>query len=257
MQYNTSSGKRDFGVSTGCQPAGDVGWWPMSKTGLDEFAETGTPDPGPEHRTKHELTQWLESHGGRVFWEEQNKWDHPTFTIKREGDSSGTPDLLILIDQKTVIAEYKTGSRVGQLYDAYPQLRGYWREYVECNLTYHAAGVSHRIDGFLTASQHSPKGRLFPQYAEKRQNYLDMDETRRGCFEWGQLPPAEFSSTQQHTRNLWRDVKEIAGENKATSSKTPNIGVLLSDVLETPSEDPAPALLWNAGSHNQAWEVLG
>ena len=31
MQYNTSSGKRDFGVSAGCQPAVQAGWWPMSR----------------------------------------------------------------------------------------------------------------------------------------------------------------------------------------------------------------------------------
>lgn len=229
----------------------------MSKTGLDEFAETETPDPGPEHRTKHELTQWLESHGGRVFWEEQNKWDHPTFSIERNGDSSGTPDLLVLIGQQTLVVEYKTGSRVGQLYDAYPQLRKYWREYVECDLTYHAAGISHRIDGFLTASQHSPKGRLFPRYAETRQDHLDMDETRQGCYNWGQLPPAEYRMTEQHTRLLWRDVKELVGEDTATADTTPNVGALLSDVLEEASDDPAPALLWNAGQSNQAWEVLG
>jgi hypothetical protein len=230
----------------------------VSGTGLDGFIPAGKMDAGPEHETKHELTQWLKNHGAGVFWEEANKWDHPTFRIERNGDSSGTPDLLVLLGGHTFVIEYKTGDSVGQLYDAHTQLRGYWREYVTNDLTYHTGDVAHHtVDGFLTASQHSPKGRLFPRYAETRQDHLDMDETRRGCYDWGQLPPAEFRMTEQHTRVLWRDVKEMAGEQKATSDETPNIGALLSDVLEHPSGDPTPAVLWNGGSHNQDWEVLG
>jgi len=211
---------------------------------------------GPEHETKHELTQWLKSHGAGVIWEEANKWDHPTFSVEHDDDSSGIPDLLVLLGGYTFVIEFKTGDSVGQVYDARTQLRGYWREYITGDVTYSIAGEPQAIDGFLTATQHSPKGRLFPSYAEKRQDYLNMDETRRGCYDWGQLPPAEYSATQQHTRGLWRDVKDIVGEEKATTAATPNIGALLSDVLETPSEDPNPAVIWNDGSHNQNWEVL-
>jgi len=228
----------------------------MSGKPLDEFTTASDLQAGPEHKTKHELTEWLESHDAGVFWEEANSWDHPTFEIDHDGDSSGTPDLLVLIGGYTFVVEYKTGDSVGQLYDALPQLRNYWKEYVTRDLTYRAGGVRHNIDGFLTASQHSPSGRLFPRYAEKRQDHLDMDETRQDCYDWGQLPPAEYRMTEQHIRTLWRDVKEITGEKVATSPGTPNIGSLLSDVLEQPKQDPEPAVLWNGGSNNQSWEVL-
>jgi len=228
----------------------------MSGESLDEFTSANDPQPGPEHESKHELTEWLESHGAGVFWEESNKWNHPTFNIQRTSEHGGTPDLLVLLGGFTFVIEYKTGDSVGQLYDALPQLRNYWKEYVTDDLTYQTGDVSHKIDGFLTASQHSPRGRLFPRYAETRQDHLDMDDTRQGCYDWGQLPPAEYRMTEQHIRVLWRDVKEMTGEELASSEKTPDIGSLLSDILEEPKQDPKPAVLWNDGSHNQGWEVL-
>lgn len=210
-------------------------------------------DAGPEHKTKHELTTWLRDHGAGVFWEEANPWDHPKFTIERD-HRGGTPDLVVLFGGYTFAIEYKTGSSVGQIYDSLPQLLGYWEEHVTNDQTYHVGGETLHIDGFLTATAHSRAGRLFPAYAEVRQNHLDMDETRRGCYDWGQLPPAEYRMTEQHIRTLWRLVKEI--DDKATDPETPHIGSLLSDVLTTPAANPTPAVLWNRGDTNQDWEVL-
>ena len=223
--------------------------------GVSSEAKSGEAvNAGPEHETKHEFTQWLKSHGAAVLWEESNAWDHPVFNIRRE-HSGGTPDLLVLINGRTFVVEYKTGSSVGQVYDALPQLLGYWREHVETEQTYTAGEHEFHVDGFLTATSHSRAGRLFPRHAEKRQDHLDMDETRQGCYDWGQLPPAEYRMTEQHIRTMWRMVKEIAGED-ATASDTPHIGSLLSDALAAPSSDPKPAVLWNKNSHNQCWEVL-
>jgi len=211
-------------------------------------------DAGPEHTTKHELTEWLSDHGAGVLWEEANPWGHPVFDIERD-HTGGTPDLLVLIDGYTFVIEYKTGSSVGQVYDAQPQLVRYWREHVETDQTYAVDGMKMDVDGFLTATSHSPTGRLFPGYAEVRQDYLDMDETRQGCYDWGQLPPAEYRMTEQHIRGMWRWVRQMGGD-AATESRTPHIGSLLSDVLVKPSDDPAPAVLWNKSRHNQHWEVL-
>jgi diadenosine tetraphosphatase ApaH/serine/threonine PP2A family protein phosphatase len=82
-----------------------------------------------------------------------------------------------------------------------------------------------------------------------------MDETRQKCYNWGQLPPAEYRMTEQHIRSLWRIVKQVGGEG-ATNEDTPHIGSLLSDVLEEPNTEPTPAVLWNKGPRNQSWEVL-
>ena len=209
---------------------------------------------GPEHTSKHELTQWLESHGAGVIWEESNPWGHNTFTIERD-HNGGKPDLVILIGGKTFAVEYKTAGSVGQVYDAAPQLVRYWIEHVTTDQAYVAGGTQLRIDGFLTATSHSRAGRLFPRYAEKRQDHFDMDETRQKCYSWGQLPPAEYRMTEQHIRMMWRMVKQTGVEG-ATDSDTPHIGSLLSDVLVNPSSDPAPAVLWNEGRRNQSWEVF-
>jgi len=229
-----------------------------SDASLSEFQRASDMDAGPEHSTKHEVTEWLEEHGAGVLWEESNPWDHPTFEIERDG-SGGTPDLVVLLDGKTFVVEYKTGDSVGQVYDSRTQLLGYWLEHVQTEQRYMAGGTELRIDGFLTATSHSHAGRLFPRYAEKRQDHLDMDETRQKVYEIGQLPPAEYRMTEQHIRALWRDVKlfgDTLGIEDPAGSETPHVGSLLSDALVEPSKDPHPAVLWNKSRHNQCWEVL-
>jgi len=229
-----------------------------SDTSLSEFQRASDIDAGPEHTTKHELTEWLDDHGAGVLWEESNPWGHPTFEIERDGDG-GVPDLVVLLDGKTFVVEYKTGDAVGQVYDSLPQLLGYWLEHIQTDQRYMAGGTELRIDGFLTATANSHAGRLFPRYAEKRQDHLDMDDTRQKVHELGQLPPAEYRMTEQHVRTLWRGVKLLGnmfGIDDPTGSETPHVGSLLSDVLVEPSKDPSPAVLWNKSRHNQCWEVL-
>lgn len=229
-----------------------------SDTSLSEFQRASDIDAGPEHMTKHELTEWLDDHGAGVLWEESNPWGHPTFEIERDG-GGGVPDLVVLLDGKTFVVEYKTGDAVGQVYDSLPQLLGYWLEHIQTDQRYMAGGTELRIDGFLTATANSHAGRLFPRYAEKRQDHLDMDDTRQKVHELGQLPPAEYRMTEQHVRTLWRGVKLLGNMfdiGDPTGSDTPHVGSLLSDVLVEPSKDPSPAVLWNKSRHNQCWEVL-
>lgn len=226
----------------------------MSHKPISEFTNSSQTDAGPEHSSKHQLTKWLKKNGAGVLWEEENEWEHPTFEIRREF-RGGVPDLIILIDGKTFVVEYKTGDSVGQVYDSLPQLIRYWQEHIESGQEYYAGETKLKVDGFLTASSHSRFGRLFPRYAERRQDYCDMDETRQSCREWNQLPPAEYRMTEQHIRTMWRMVKQIGG-GKATDHDTPHVGSLLSDVLVSPSDDPNPAILWNKGTANQQWEVL-
>lgn len=227
----------------------------MSNKPLSDFTPASEVGASPEHQSKHELTQWLKAHGAGVLWEEANRWDHPTFSIERE-HTGGVPDLVVLLDGKTFVIEYKTGGSVGQVYDSLTQLLGYWKEHVNTTQDYKAGDTVLHVDGFLTASRHTKAGRLFPRYAERRQDHLDMDETRQKCSsEWGQLPPSEYRMTEQHIRNMWRVVKMI-GDDSATTAKTPHVGALLSSALSDPAADPKPAVLWNETRHNQNWEVL-
>lgn len=213
-------------------------------------------DPGPEHRAKHQLTQWLEGHGATVWWEEANAWDYEQFSIRRDNDTGGIPDLIIEIDGLTFVVEFKSGESVGQIYDALLQLHGYWTEHLTTNQTFYVDGRSVEVDGFLTASKHSRFGRLFPRYAEEaKETFEDMDEDRASCVKYGQLPPTEYRMTEQHVRVLWRQAKDTLA-NLDGVDDAPAVGSLLSDHLEREKIDPQPAVLWNRGRTNQDWEVL-
>jgi len=211
---------------------------------------------GPEHEAKHKITQWLEDHGATVWWEQSNPWGYDQFTIERDADAGGIPDLVVEINGYTFVVEFKAGESVGQLYDAQIQLHGYWVEHIANDQTYVVGDRSVSVDGFLTASKHSRFGRLFPPYAEVLQRHEDMDESRQSCYRYGQLPPQEYRMTEQHIRCLWRWAKQ-SEENFANVGRTPYIGSLLSDHLEREQVDPTPAVLWNKGRANQDWEVLG
>ena len=218
------------------------------------MSEANEVNAGPEHSAKHEITQWLEDHGAQVWWEETNPWGYDLFTIKGPADVGGVPDLVVEFDDTAVVVEFKTGSSVGQIYDAKLQLHGYWTEHIAHDQQFIGGDRLIEIDGFVTASQHSPEGRLFPRYAEVLQPYADMDESRQWCADADILPNAEYRMTEQHTRTLWRLANQTES-NLNGNRRTPHIGSLLSSKLD--GEAGRPAVLWNAGSQNQDWEVFG
>jgi hypothetical protein len=212
--------------------------------------------PGPEHKDKNDLTDWLERHGARVWWEESNHWGHEQYTINREANTGGIPDLVVEIDGRVFVVEFKSGDGVGQIYDALHQLHGYWVEHIVNDQAYVVGGRSVTVDGFLTASKHSRFGRLFPTHAEKAKTTVDtMDDGRASCVKYGQLPPTEYRMTEQHVRTLWRRAKETLSNIEGVS-QAPAVGALLSDHLEREQIDPSPAVLWNRGNTNQDWEVF-
>jgi len=218
------------------------------------MSDASSSSPGPEHSAKHKLTEWLQSHGARVWWEETNPWGHDLFTINRAAETGGIPDLVVEFDDTAVVVEFKTGGRVGELYDAALQLQGYWAEHIANEQQFIVGHRTVSIDGFVTASQHSPKGRLFPRHAEVLQPYTDMDESRQWCADADILPDAEYRMTEQHTRTLWR-LADRFQSNLDTSAAAPHIGALLSSKLDGNGQQPA--VLWNRGSQNQDWEVFG
>lgn len=217
------------------------------------MSEAGAAARGPEHRAKHELTQWLESHGATVWWEETNPWDYPLFTIDRASDAGGVPDLVVEFGTAVLVVEFKTGGSVGEVYDALTQLHGYWAEHIAHDQQFIVGSRTVKIDGFVTASKHSPEGRLFPRYAEVLQPYCDMDESRQWCADADILPDAEYRMTEQHTRTLWRLANQTESNLNGVGA-TPHIGALLSGKLDGGGRHPA--VLWNQGSQNQDWEVF-
>lgn len=213
---------------------------------------------GPEHETKHSLTKWLESHGARVWWEESNAFDHDLFTIDRDGQTpQSRPDLVVELDGRAFVIEFKPGESKSGVYDALLQIHGYWMNHIVHDQNYIVEDRPVKIDGFLTATKHSRFGRVFSaEHEGDLQTLEEMDDGRASCAEYGQLPPAEWGMTEQHVRTLWRLGAKSQENLITTGGYVPALGTLLSDHLETEQFDPTPAVLWNRGKTNQSWEVL-
>jgi hypothetical protein len=203
---------------------------------------------GPEHTAKHELTEWLHEHDIDVYWEESNPWNHATFSAHGTGDK---PDMILQADEFTLVCEFKPGTSTAQLYDATLQTHRYWRQISTNDMRLRIDDKPVTVDGVLTASGESEKGRLFPGWAETLAMHQDYDEGRKYCSRVNVLPRAEFRMTEQHTRTLWR----LSKRDNISIDEPPYIGALLSTNLDK-GDQVRPAVLWNEGDDNQNWEVI-
>lgn len=220
----------------------------MSRAGSGPDAGTDA-DINPEDRTKHTLTQWLTDHGATVYWEKSNAFDYPTFYIE---NTSEKPDLLVEIDGAAIAIETKSGRSKAEVYDAAPQLQGYWFNHLQPDNIYvvDGGGRAVEIDGFVTATKHSIDGHLFPIADESLLPPSTYSDGREFAIESGWIPALEYNMTEQHVRMLWRRVKQ------ADASGAPAVGALLSTALEPEwDSDPAPAVLWTHGDR-QEWRWL-
>jgi len=210
---------------------------------------------GPEHEAKHRLTEWLKEHGASVWWEEQNAWAHPVFSMETSGESVGRPDLIIKIDGETLVAEFKVPDGGGEVYQAQAQLFFYWFEYNQRDHRFMIDGEAVDVDAFVTATKNSRAGHLFPEYDEPEPVvYSEMSEGQQIAVDSGALPRAEYPMTEQHIRALWR-LSNRADKTLDGFEDTPLLGSLLSDALIPRNSAPGrPAVLWNAGG--QDWEVF-
>lgn len=174
-----------------------------SKAGGTPTDEELPGDTGPEDRAKHELTQWLENHGGEVYWEKRNAFDYPTFYIE---DTTEKPDLLVEIGDVVLAVETKSGRSKAEVYDAAPQVQGYWFNYLRPNNLYVVDSGDRQldIDGFVTATKHSIDGHLFPIPDESLLPPSTFSNGRKFAIESGFIPPLEYNMTEQHVRMLWR-----------------------------------------------------
>ena len=212
------------------------------------------PDaPGPEHREKHRVTQWLKDWGASVWWEESNAWGHDTFTIKR-GDVrvASKPDLVVEVGNTVFVVEFKPAISNSSVYDSTVQLHGYWLNHCVHDQTYVCGGRGRSVDGFVTATGNSIVGHLFPGDAEELQQTHEFSKSRRRAISRGQLPEREYNMTEQHIRTLYR-LRDKATDNAGVKGG-PAVGSLLSTALDG-EHDPQPALLWK-GDSGENWRVL-
>lgn len=212
-------------------------------------------DVGREHQEKHRVTEWLQSYGGDVWWEEKNAWHYDVFKIRR-GDHyiQEKPDLVVKIDNCCFAVEFKPCTSKSSVYDAKTQLHGYWLNHTIHDQVYECDDRAVSIDGFVTATGNSIVGHLFDGRDESILDPEHFGTGRKEAIKRGQLPAREYNMTEQHVRTLWR-LRKNAVENVGTISRGPAVGALLSTALGGDT-DPSPALLWS-GENGQNWRILG
>lgn len=209
--------------------------------------------PGPEHQEKHQISQWLKKHGGKVWWEEINHWNYPTFKIEQNGSlKQSKPDLVVQFDSTTVAAEFKPKRSKSSVYDALLQLHEYWQDHFAFDERYICDGQHVTVDGFVTATGNSIVGHLFNGRDEDSLPTEHYGSGRLRAIDKGELPKQEWNMTEQHVRQLWRlRNKTLDGLNRANA---PALGALLSTQLDG-DIDPAPAVLWKT-DRGQNWRRL-
>lgn len=215
---------------------------------MSRAGETGVTvsDLEPEEATKVRLSEWLTNHDLKVAWEKQNGHGYDVFHVD---DAPRKPDLLIQRPYGyTIAAETKRDDSKSDTYTALLETNDYWLQYRTGQTEYTLDGETVDIDGFVVANGHSLRGRLFEKKYEKRLEGDDFGEGRQGAIDRGELPPMEYSMTEQFTRIQWRVAKKVDGEFGT------GIGALLSTALEW-DIPPKPAVLWTQGTRQDWFEL--
>lgn len=215
----------------------------MSRTGQ---TGAGVSDSQPEEATKVRLSEWLTDHGLSVAWEQQNDHGYDVFHVD---DAPEKPDLLIQRPYGyTIAAETKRDDSKSDTYTALLENNDYWLQYRTGQTSYTLDGENVDVDGFVVANGHSLHGRLFEKQYEQRIEYDDFGAGRQGAVDRGELPPMEYSMTEQFSRIQWRVAKKVDDDFDT------GIGALVSTALAW-DIPPKPAVLWTQGTR-QGWFEL-
>lgn len=204
----------------------------------------------PEDGVKHELTEWLEAHGARVWWEKANVPGHATFRSEGAADK---PDLLVETDALTAAIEVKPGTNSAAVYDAVPQIVRYWRAHIRGEDTYRAAGRRIDPDVFLIATNHAPAGCLYGESEETLHTFDGMSDGAQFAAKRGWIPFAEYGRSKATVRILWRLAK--ADLKTTDRDDPPGIGALLSTALDGKQNEPKPKALHYVNG-NQYWRAV-
>lgn len=222
-----------------------------------------------ETKEQRELTEWIQNQtGANVFWGEDPEKEVGRF----EFTGDGRPDLLATFndgDRLTILAEVKDGQDSGGVYDAVLQLHDYWQQYEYGNKQIRVDGTTIDVDVFVIATQFSPEGSLFLRNPDDDGlQGEDREKGLRQTFEKpykgkGERPKYAYARTEAipalQYRHAWYEVEERRERHRSDIST--GIGVLLSDVLDTPPDQdtfgrPSPKVQWYCGDDGAQWTDL-
>lgn len=210
----------------------------------------------PEHETKLQLSEWLETGGSgdvRILWEQKTS-DYPTFHVTGGDGTPAKPDLVYDGRWHTLGIEVKTGDSAAGVYDGVLQTARYWETYTDGVKQYtDNEGRDLDLDGFVLATAHSLYGRLYDDTLDVviHPDGGTMGDGRARAIDNGDLPRFEHAMTEQSTRLLWRLAK-----NRSDPPIQTGIGALLSTATERADDAGGlPAVLW-WHTDQQGWTHL-
>jgi len=183
------------------------------------------------------LSDWLNNFNIKIWWNQQNEFNHPIFKTK----GSKRSDLLIYANKKYYVIECKQANQKNKIYNSFFQLLNYSIN----DTVYLINNKPVKVGGYLIATENSINGHLFDDKYDILMSDSDFSEQRLWAIKNGEIPQCEHSMTEMFCRLLWRGIFEY-------DIKLP-IGVLLSDKLN--NSFITPLMLMKNGKH-QYMEVI-
>lgn len=182
------------------------------------------------------LDKWLKENGEsikEVYFNRKNKINSPTFQTQGVNKK---PDLIIEILSKYngiqyIAVEVKTSQVSKNIHDS-SKIIDYYENYVLGNTKYFINNSEIKISYFLVATESSPKGKLFFDDSELKDNLnTPNDQWRVWCAQHKFLPRYEYNRTNDFTRNLWSQWRRLKLKIKKEHEYLPAIGILISEPL--------------------------
>lgn len=172
------------------------------------------------------LTEWIESHGGIVYWREQpSGYSQPTFSLNNKQRIK--PYMVAVVDEMAYPVEVEVGDSYGDVYDGAMKAVKLSLTSVQNDTMILAGGKSYAPYPYLLATKYSPFGHLFPPTDEFL--YLNSVSPK---LQNDTVPKHEGSISQAVLRLMWRFSKLIDDTLEEDYSSM-YLGLLLSSTLES------------------------
>jgi len=184
----------------------------------------------PEAMAELILWDWLmtkASHVERVYFNRKNPLNAPVFKVK---GTRRIPDLVVRINDgykiKNYVIEVKDSSQSQNILKGDKIVDTYLVDYVSNKTKYFIEGKQIKVDGFLIASQESPRGHLFKQ-EEILDNFIDKQKKSKHLVatKYKIIPRREGKRTFEFVRILWHTYGKFRDELK----EKPSIGILIAN----------------------------
>lgn len=180
----------------------------------------------PEEKAEIILWDWLRK-SGDIYFNRTNKLNLPLFKVEGLRE---IPDLVIRINDgykiKSYAIEVKSSDKSKNILQADKVIDKYFNNYVNKKTKYLIDGKEIKLDGFLIATNESPKGYLF-----KKETMIDNTIKKDGESKYNAatkykiIPKQEGSRTFEFIRGLWNSYGKI----RNNFDKKLDVGIIIGN----------------------------